>query len=47
MAWLGLAIGSKTGLRIIRTLRHIRQVQYVKPHENHIILLTLSPVTSK
>lgn len=44
-AWLGLAVGSRMDLRSVR-ITHVKQVQYVKPQEERILLALLSPSPS-
>jgi hypothetical protein len=41
-AWLGLAIGSRMGLRRVRIAHRATQVQYVGQQEDHIFLTSIS-----
>lgn len=41
-AWLGLAIGSMTGLRRARITHRAKQIQYLEPQEHHIFLTSIS-----
>jgi len=34
--WYGLAVSSRTDLRCVQIIRHVKQVQYVEPQEDHI-----------
>jgi hypothetical protein len=43
--WLGLAVCSRTDLRIVRISQHVKQVQNVEPQEDHLFLASFFSVT--
>jgi len=42
MAWLGLAVSSRTDLCSVWIINHVIQVQYADPQQDHTLLTLLS-----
>jgi len=42
----GLALSSRTDLCCVQIIRHVKQVQYVEPQEDHIFFHTIISVTA-